>query len=369
MIDLSNKIFLFGGFYPENSEKVVKGIIEKFESGIRDIFIFINSDGGYIDDLFAITDTIDKYSKEGLTVTTVAVGAAQSAGAFLLMYGNKRYAGKNTRIMVHGAQGGLFGDEETFKRYLKGMSAINDQFAGIIASKTGITESEARKLLKRDNFFTADEAVKYGLIDGVWDVDETVTELSKYIQDNLAAKSKPAAEMEGAMKFVASINTNKNEVKDMTERNFELELKSQEKLVSEYATKVTALMTENADLKKKIEDSEKYKLEFFTAQKERIIASAKVRISLDATKQEAFAAELKEFIDLPYDKFEKIALQMLNAKATPTPITGLAVDATEVDKKRAEFEKLPEPEKAISEYFAKSKKVDDTYAKSLMGGN
>jgi len=375
-MDLTNKIFLFGGFYPETIKDVVKGIVEKFDIGIREITIYINSDGGEIESLFAVTDTIDTYAKKGLTVTTIAVGAAQSAGFYLLTYGNKRYAGKNTTIMVHGAQGGLRGDEEAFKRYVAEMVKINDKFANIIKSKTGMSEDDARKLLKRNNYFTAKEAVKYGLIDGIWDIDNEVSELSKYIQDNIAASAKPSAEITDVMKFVASIKNLNNEENIMENSEFTLKLQAVQGVADEYKSQAMSLTARVTELEKEVAKSESYKTEFYAKQKEKIIASGKKIISKDPVKQTEFETKVRKFIALDYDAFEELVNEFTAAGATIVP-TGLVLDSTEVDKKRAEADKekakLSAEAKAIAEYHERnSVKIDTTYADQcagIKGGN
>jgi len=371
MIDFSNKIFLFGGFYPESSEKVVKGIIEKFDSGLRELELYINSDGGRVSDLFAITDTIDKYKKEGLKVTTVSVGEAQSAGAILLMYGDNRYAGKSTTIMVHGAQGGLYGDEEDLKLYLSKMGELNDKLSNIIAQKIGIPVKEARKLLKRNNYFTAQEAVDYGIIDGIWDIEETVSEFSKYIQESIAASANPQEDVLDVMRFVASIkksNNNTNEDNNMAEqKDFALELEAANNLTKEFKSKVESVSQENERLKKQVEDSEKYKTEFYNKQKEGLIVKAKNLISKDTGKQSEFEAKLRNYIGLEYDKFESLVKEFVSAN-TNAVYTGIVIDSTNTDQIREAQKKMTEPEKDVDNYFASVKKVDISYAKQTMGG-
>lgn len=380
-MDLKNKIFLFGGFYPENTEKTIKDLMSKFENGERDLELFINSDGGYITDLFAVVDTIDKYRKEGLKLSTVAVGAAQSAGALLLMYGDKRYAGKNTSIMVHGAQGGLFGSAEDVRKYLARMDKINETFADIISAKTGITKEEANLLLKEDRTFTADEAVKYGIIDGIWDVDGTVSELSKYISENLAASSKPTAEVTEAIKFVASVrseNKQKREVQMPENDKLELELQAKKTVVNDLTAQVTSLNAEVVRLTAELKKSESYKAEFYDNQKKQLIASAKKTVSEDPKKQEEFEAKLNKFMKLDYDEFKDLTETLLNANKNTVP-TGVVIDSTKVDELRAQEKKIKDanPQATAEEIKAmeiineglkaSAEKTDLSYAKSCVG--
>lgn len=381
-MDLKDKIFLFGGFYPENSEKVVKGIISCYEQNILNPEIYVNSGGGYISSLFAIKDTMDLYRKKGMTFTTVSVGDAQSAGALLLLSGDKRYAGKNTDIMIHGAQGGLFGNTEAFKAYTKKMEAMDEKLAKIVSAKTGITDDEARILLKDDRSFTADEAVRYGLIDGVWDVDETVSELSKYISENLAASAEPEnnSEITELAKFVSSVKTDqiknqksKREDNMAGERNFELELQGKQAIIDENKNQIAQLTAKVTELEKTISNSKQYETDFYNKQKENLIAKSKGLVAKD--KQEAFEAKVRKFIGLEYEAFEELTNDFLQPMLNSVP-TGTDIDTTD-DTKKLQAEKkaldgMTEEEKKVAKIInegleASSKGVDMKYAYSCVG--
>jgi ATP-dependent Clp protease, protease subunit len=387
-MDLSNKIFLFGGFYPENVEKTIKDLMSKFDSGQRSLELYIMSDGGYLTSFFGLKDVIEEYGKKGLEVVSVAVGAAQSAGALLLMSTNKAFASKNTEIMIHGAQGGMFGDAEAMRSYLKLMDKMNGKIAEIVTKKTGISQNEALELIKKDRSFTADEAVKYGFIDGIWNVEETASELSRYISENMAASASPTNEIADAMKFVNSVKlpVKLNKEENMADgKDFALELQAVQTVNKDLSAKVTELTNSLAKATEELKNSEKYKVEFYKKEKEKLIAKSKSLISQDVAKQNEFEAKLRKFIDLDYEKFEDLTNELVGANTNSVP-TGLVIDtkvaddkrkSAEDEKKKLENLKKEHPEMSEEDLRAAivinagleatSKNVDMTYAKSCVG--
>lgn len=378
-MDLSNKIFLFGGFYPENVGETIKDLIAKFDAGQRKLELFMLSDGGYLSSYFALKDVIDEYGKKGLEIVTVAVGAAQSAGALLLMATTKSYVGKNTEIMIHGAQGGMFGDAELLRKYLVKMDEMNGKIADIITAKTGVSHTQALELLKKDRSFTADEAVTYGIVDGIWNVEETINELSKYISENMAASASPTNEITDAMKFINSVKlpVKSNKEENMAgEKNFELEFQASQSLNKDLTAKIAELTNSLAEKTEKLTNSEKYKDEFFNKQKQDIIATSKSLVAVD--KQAEIEAKLQKFIGLDFDLFKDYAKDIVSANTNAVP-TGLVIDSKKVDDDRTEFEnyKKSHPEMKDEEIRAAmvinaglqatAKTVDKTYANSCVG--
>lgn len=132
----------------------------------KDIQLYINSPGGSITSGFAIYDTM-QYIKPD--VSTMCVGMCASMGAFLLAAGEKgkRYALPNSEVMIHQPLGGTQGQAADIKihadRILKSRDTLND----ILAQRTGQPLDRIAKDTDRDNFMSAEEAKKYGLIDEV----------------------------------------------------------------------------------------------------------------------------------------------------------------------------------------------------------
>ena len=135
----------------------------------KDIQLYINSPGGSVTAGFAIYDTM-KYIK--CDVSTICVGLAASFGAFLLAGGSngKRMALPNAEIMIHQPAmhgNGVQGPASDIKIVSDYMQRSKQRLNKILAENTGRTIEEIERDTDRDNFMSAEEALKYGLIDSV----------------------------------------------------------------------------------------------------------------------------------------------------------------------------------------------------------
>lgn len=132
----------------------------------KDIYLYIQSPGGYVTAGLAIYDTM-QYIKPD--VSTICIGNAASMGALLLSAGakGKRYALSNSRIMIHQPLGGYEGQASDIEIHAKEMARIKKKLNEIIAEHTGKPIKQIEKDTDRDNFMTAEDAVKYGIIDEV----------------------------------------------------------------------------------------------------------------------------------------------------------------------------------------------------------
>ena len=137
----------------------------------REIYLYINSPGGSITDGMAIVDTIN-YIK--CPVSTICVGLAASMGAVLLASGTKgkRYATPNAEILIHQpliAGGGLSGQTTEIKIHADHMVKTREKLNKLLSEKTGQDLVTIERDTERDTYMTAEEALKYGLIDGIMD--------------------------------------------------------------------------------------------------------------------------------------------------------------------------------------------------------
>ena len=126
------------------------------EDPSKDINLYINSPGGSVTAGMAIYDTMN-YIK--CDVSTVCMGMAASMGAFLLAGGTKgkRFALPNAEVMIHQPSGGARG------QILRTKKRLNE----ILAANTGQPIEVIEQDTERDNYMTAEEAVKYGLVDAI----------------------------------------------------------------------------------------------------------------------------------------------------------------------------------------------------------
>lgn len=137
----------------------------------KEINLYINSPGGSITDGMAIVDTIN-YIK--CPVSTICVGMAASMGAVLLASGakGKRYATPNAEILIHQpliGGGGLSGQTTEIKIHADHMVRTREKLNKLLSERTGQSLETIEKDTERDNYMTAEQALEYGLIDGILD--------------------------------------------------------------------------------------------------------------------------------------------------------------------------------------------------------
>lgn len=132
----------------------------------KDIKLYVNSPGGSVTSGMAIYDTM-QYVKPA--VSTICVGMAASMASVLLAAGakGKRFCLPNSEVMIHQVMGGMEGQASDIKIHAERILKIKDQLNDILARHTGQPKEKIEKDADRDNFMSAHEAMKYGLIDKV----------------------------------------------------------------------------------------------------------------------------------------------------------------------------------------------------------
>ena len=136
------------------------------EDSTKDITMYINSPGGSVVAMWAMIDTMNLIKPD---VSTVCTGLAASAASVMLASGTKgkRFVLPHAEVMIHqpsgGAQGMASDIEITAKHILKTRDTINKY----MAEKTGQDIAKVEKDMDRDNFMSAEEAVKYGIVDKI----------------------------------------------------------------------------------------------------------------------------------------------------------------------------------------------------------
>lgn len=136
------------------------------ENPEKDISLYINSPGGAVTSGMSIYDTMQFIHSD---VSTACIGQAASMGAILLTAGakDKRFALPHSRIMIHQPLGGFQGQASDIDIHAREILRIRSDLNHILASHTGQKLKTIEKDTERDNFMSAEEAVKYGLIDAV----------------------------------------------------------------------------------------------------------------------------------------------------------------------------------------------------------
>lgn len=132
----------------------------------KDIYLYIQSPGGYVTAAMAMYDTMQFIKPD---VSTICIGQAASAGAILLAAGakGKRFALPNAEIMIHQPTSGYSGQVTDMEIHAKKALRVKERLNNILAFHTGRPLKQVAKDTERDFFLTAEEAKDYGLVDEV----------------------------------------------------------------------------------------------------------------------------------------------------------------------------------------------------------
>ncbi|MFW5498791.1 MULTISPECIES: ATP-dependent Clp endopeptidase proteolytic subunit ClpP [unclassified Maridesulfovibrio] len=165
---LKDRIILLSGEVNDHVASVICAqlLFLESEDPEKEIYMYINSPGGVVTAGMAIYDTMQYISAP---VSTLCMGQAASMGAFLLSAGEKgqRYSLPHSRILIHQPLGGAQGQATDIDIQAREILRLRKSLNSIMAENTGRTVEEIEKDTDRDNFMSAQEAVKYGLIDKV----------------------------------------------------------------------------------------------------------------------------------------------------------------------------------------------------------
>lgn len=173
-------IFVNGQVEDQMSSLIVAQLLFlESENPNKDIHMYINSPGGVVTSGMAIYDTM-RYIRP--KVATYCIGQACSMGSLLLTGGEKgmRYSLKHSRIMIHQPLGGYQGQATDIQIHANEILKIKNKMTELYVKHTGQSLAVVKKSLERDNFMSAEEAKKFGLIDHV--VDERI----KMNNDNIS---------------------------------------------------------------------------------------------------------------------------------------------------------------------------------------
>jgi ATP-dependent Clp protease, protease subunit len=160
-------IFLVGPVNDASANLIVAQLLFlEAENPDKDISFYINSPGGSVTAGMSIYDTMQFIKPD---VSTLCIGQAASMGAFLLASGakGKRFSLPNSRVMIHQPSGGFQGQSSDIQIQAKEIMYLREKLNSILANHTGKTAKEIDVDTERDNFMSAEESVKYGLIDKV----------------------------------------------------------------------------------------------------------------------------------------------------------------------------------------------------------
>ena len=160
-------IFLVGPVDDMTANVVVAQLLFlEAENPDKDISLYINSPGGSVTAGMAIYDTMQFIKPD---VSTLCIGQAASMGALLLTAGaqGKRFCLPNSRVMIHQPLGGFQGQASDIEIHAKEILFLKNKLNSILSKHTKQPIKNIAEDTDRDNFMSADESVKYGLVDQV----------------------------------------------------------------------------------------------------------------------------------------------------------------------------------------------------------
>lgn len=131
-----------------------------------DISMYINSPGGVVNDGLAIVDTMNLIRSD---VSTICAGMAASMGSIILMSGEKgkRHILPNSSVLIHQPLGGVSGQATDIEIHAREILRMKDKLTDIIVERTDMDRETIANDIERDKYLTAEEALKYGIVDTI----------------------------------------------------------------------------------------------------------------------------------------------------------------------------------------------------------
>lgn len=164
---LKDRIIIISDEINDNNANIVVAQLLYLDSiNHDDISLYINSPGGSITAGMAIYDTMNFIKSD---VSTICIGMCASMAAFLLSSGKKgkRFALPNSEVMIHQPLGGAQGQATEIKIAAERIIKLKNKLNKLLSKQTGKDIKTIEQDTERDHFFSADEALEYGLIDKV----------------------------------------------------------------------------------------------------------------------------------------------------------------------------------------------------------
>jgi ATP-dependent Clp protease, protease subunit len=160
-------IFLVGPVTEVSANLIVAQLLFlESENSDKDIHFYINSPGGLVSAGMAVYDTMQFIKPD---VSTLCIGQAASMGSLLLTAGakGKRFCLSNSRVMIHQPMGGFQGQASDIEIHAREILFLKGRLNELMAKHSGQSIQTIEKDTDRDNFLSAEESVKYGLVDAV----------------------------------------------------------------------------------------------------------------------------------------------------------------------------------------------------------
>jgi ATP-dependent Clp protease, protease subunit len=165
---LKDRIIFLGDEVNEHTANLVIAqlLFLESEDATKDIYLYINSPGGHVNDGLAIIDTMEHIKPD---VVTICVGCAASMGAMILGAGakGKRSILPNAEVMIHQPIGGMQGQASDLDITARWVLRTRERLYALLSDYTGQPIKKIQQDADRDYWMTADEAKKYGIVDKI----------------------------------------------------------------------------------------------------------------------------------------------------------------------------------------------------------
>lgn len=198
---MNEKIYILEGISDwEYNDKILLKRLDEINDDIP-ITVYINSPGGSVFTAYSIYNLLLEKSKTN-EITVKIIGVAASAATLIAMAGKKTLIAKTASYLIHNPYMFGGGDAERFKKMGKALEEITDQIIEVYQRKTKLNNATLKSIMKEDRMMTSQEAIKYNLIDGIYEPDkdeQSELEATNYLH-NIER-----------YKIVALNNINKNE--------------------------------------------------------------------------------------------------------------------------------------------------------------
>lgn len=307
-------LLLYGGIGTGDkvdAEGFVTRLLE-FSKQYSSVNIHINSLGGSVISGIAIFNAVRGCSNVSLFVD----GVAASMAAVIALCGKPLYMCKNTRLMLHSVSGGADGNIEDMKKAIESMQSLEQTLADMIANRCRITPEEVKSRFfdGSDHWFTADEALSLGLIDGICDpwgeLGDTALEIQNKKPDEIYAlcynhftdNGKSTPDFLGRIKKIPFFSSmSENEIINL------LSVGAESDLIKSITPKYSLSLACNQGI---ITEEEKHEIEM-------VIGDDPVRLEryLDNKRknyEQRFTAKYNEFIMLNANKFTEVNIDSLS---------------------------------------------------------
>ena len=164
----SRLVYLSGEINEELILEIQQQLLDLSSDSKEPIHLVISTYGGSVHEMFSLYDVIKFIPSP---VYTVGLGKVMSAGSLILSSGEKghRMIGSSTKVMIHALQAGLYGNFFEMVNDLEAIKQLQDMYVNYMVKETNLSNDEINNLLesKVDNIFTAEQALKMGIVDKI----------------------------------------------------------------------------------------------------------------------------------------------------------------------------------------------------------